>query len=396
LHKRSLYQESRTPIYWRMVFLSFFGLFFFIIIMAAGIMALVESTWLLGICTLLGVAAMVPIGIGMLWRLWRAPVLLLTGVVRQKRLVSAHHPIGMTHHRITVRPSHAVQISSDGKELPASLDNLTVDYVVQSGDFSRVQEGDQIQLLCIPRLKQGVRLVAHWEAEQADASQATPQSVTGQPVVEALPGQSISSADTVASQPAPVQPRATNSLSHPDPYQAYRNYLQQRLLLTLVLGLGLSGFACSLSLFGLVPSEDGDLSARLGGAFCLFSLGMIGLFVTGVYLWPIWQAQPMRLTAVVLGRRENQRRSRGVVVFRSYYLRLRPLRIVPFTPKLNGSQITSSSEHALSHSASEVEYNVPHGLFEQVKDNEQIECLVVPSLKRIIARIDDESQAGQV
>jgi hypothetical protein len=107
-----------------MVLLFFFGLFFFVAIMAAGIMAIVESTWLLAICTLLGVSVMVPIGIGLLWRLWQAPVLLLTGVVRQKRLVSTHHPIGRTHHRITLRPSHAVQISSDGKELPASLDNV--------------------------------------------------------------------------------------------------------------------------------------------------------------------------------------------------------------------------------------------------------------------------------
>ncbi len=358
-----MYQEGRQPVYLRIAVILFLGLFFSALILLAGAAALGESQGNLGLlflggCTLLVGMALWPLMLVLFWRDWHSPVLLLTTTVRQKKLVTAHGGIGRPQHWLMTRPLEAVQLGSDGRETPISAAKLPTDYLVQPQLYTAVQEGDRVLLLCNPRLKLGVRLITHWPNEPA------------------------------ADEPDSQEPQKIKKAEAPpaaaDLVREYRQYVQGRLLLILIIGLGLSSLAFCLGLGGLFLSNEADLFATFMAFACFISLGGVGLVVTGVYGWRIWQARPQQITAVVVSRWEEQRRSRGVTVLRFYHLRLRLLRMSTF-PLNPGEQPT---ELPLPQAETEVDYNVPAQLFEQVQEKEQIECLVIPSLKRVIARLD--------
>jgi hypothetical protein len=364
MDRASLYEEGRAFLQGRVGLALIVGLLASGLLFTVGTTAVLGDQWLIGACLTAVSAIVFLLTLIQLWRIYNAPILLITAELRQKRLVTAYYPIGFRQYRMVIRPLAAVRLEPDGAETPAAIANLPTDFQVNLADSTLVQEGDRIKLLCAPMLRYGLRVVER--LERVDL----PEELT--------PSQPDKA--TAASQPTPPPKNAAEL------YADYRSHIGGRAALTLLITLALSALFGPVAISGFF-SPDTNLAETITVFLCIFSLGAVGWAFAAVYLWRLWRARPVRLTAVVLGRREDQRRSKGAIVRRIHYLRLRLIAAASFELTPDG-QPAPASELPLPHPESEVEYNVMYHLFDQVAEGEQIELLAVPSLKRVIARLD--------
>jgi hypothetical protein len=359
MDKTSLYQEGRTFLHGRTALaLLIFPLLggFFLAVGSIGAFSGELPLILVAGCFWVVAAAFflwMPV---QMWRIYHSPVLLLTAEIRHKRTISNVRWFGAHTYRITVRPVAAVRLEADGNESPFPTTNLPTNLKLNLEQFNQMQEGDRVQLLCSPLLHTVLRVVRRL-AKAAEPEEA------------AAPG---------------VEKPATPPKNTAELYQEYRSYLQGRAALVLLIGLPTSGLFCGVAPFGLLL---GDVEG-IGGFFCSAAIGVAALAIMGGYLLHLWQARPARLTAIVAARREAHYRSQhSVLLRRTYHLRLRPISAAHFNLTANGES-APAERIPLSIPGKEVEYSVPRDLFEQAIAGERLDLLVVPSLKRVIARID--------